>query len=130
VNSLTISVAIAAAPQTVYEYAGDPRNLPHWAAGLAQSVEQVDGEWVAHTATAALKVRFVDKNALGVLDHYVGLPSGEEVYCPMRVIADAGGSLLLFTLYQRPDMTDEQFTTDAELVAADLEVLKGVIESR
>lgn len=43
-----ISVYIARRPAEVYEFASDPRNLPHWAVGLAGSEVWRDGdEWVA-----------------------------------------------------------------------------------
>jgi hypothetical protein len=43
-----ISVYIARRPADVYEFASDPRNLRHWAAGLARSEVRRDGDdWIA-----------------------------------------------------------------------------------
>jgi hypothetical protein len=69
-----LSQWIDAEPAAVYAFASDPRELPRWAAGLADP------------ALADADVRFAPGNEFGVLDHVVALPSGESVYNPMRVI--------------------------------------------
>jgi hypothetical protein len=56
------------------------------------------------------------------------LPSGEIIYNPMRVFQNENGSELVFTLYQRPGMSDQNFRHDEELVASDLQRLKSLIE--
>ncbi len=38
-------------PGDVYSYVTDPRDLPTWAAGLAKSVEQRDGQWIVDSGT-------------------------------------------------------------------------------
>ena len=67
-----ISVFIARRPAEVYEFASDPRNLPRWAAGLARSEVRRDGdEWVADAPFGKIRVRFVQRNSFGVMDHDV-----------------------------------------------------------
>jgi hypothetical protein len=46
----------------------------------------------------------------------------------MRVILNGDGSEILFTLIQHPDMTDQQFQEDAELVLGDLHTLRRLLE--
>ena len=75
-----------------------------------------------------VRVRFVERNAWGVLDHYVTLPGGDVVYNPMRVVANGTGSECSFTLFRRPGVTDEQFEADAAWVTRDLQALKGLPE--
>lgn len=124
-----VSVTIERPPREVYRYASDPRNLPSWAAGLSGSIAQVDGEWVADSPMGRVVVRFTASNALGVLDHDVVLPSGETVHNPMRVVANGEGSELLFTLFQRPGMSDEELAADAAAVERDLLTLKRLCEA-
>jgi hypothetical protein len=76
-----------------------------------------------------VKVQFVETNPFGILDHLVTLPDGARVYNPMRVFPNADGSELIFTVYQRTDMSDEQFADDARAVARDLATLKTLLES-
>jgi hypothetical protein len=65
-------------------------------------------------------LRFVPRNDLGVLDHYVRTAAGEEILNPMRILENGSGSEVLFTLFQRPDMSEEAFLADAAMVEADL----------
>ena len=63
-----------------------------------------------------------------MLDHDVTMPDGEVVHNPLRVLRNDDGSEVVFTVYQRPGMTDEQFEQDAAAVAADLERLRALLE--
>lgn len=113
----------------VYEYASNPANLPYWAPGLGDSVENVDGQWFVETQSGRVRFAFVERNKYGVLDHEVVLPSGEVIYNPMRVVADGDGAEVVFSLRRLPDMSDEDFARDAGLVQADLTRLKHVLEA-
>ena len=128
VESRHLSERIGRPPQEVYRYASDPANLPHWAPGLGDSVEEIDGQWYVETSTGRVALAFAARNDFGVLDHYVTLSSGEVIYIAMRVIADEAGSEVLFTLRRRPGMTDAEFEGDATAVMADLARLKHILE--
>lgn len=127
-GSRQIAEHIDRPPTEVYEYASNPANLPEWAPGLGTSVEEVDGRWLVDTPGGRVAVAFARRNDFGVLDHHVTLPSGEEVYVPMRVTADGNGSEVVFSLRRLPGMTDDEFTRDQDLVAADLARLKRILE--
>ena len=99
-------------PQEVYAFVRDARNLPKWASGL-------DG---------AVKVRFVDPNPYGVLDHYVSVNSGPEVYMPMRVFPNGEGAEVLITVFRQPGVAEDAFVQDTQWVRRDLEMLKELLE--
>ena len=108
---------VAASPAAVYAVAADPDNLPRWASGLARGEVRRDGDaLVVDSPMGRVTVTFVPRNALGVLDHEVRLPSGEVVTNPMRVVAHyySRGSSLLRDL--------------ALLVWRDLEALGRLVE--
>ena len=128
-ESIHISERIGRPADEVFEYAVDPANLPEWAPGLGSSVENVDGRWFVDTPMGRVGFAFVERNALGVLDHEVTLPSGEVIYNPMRLIPDGGGCEAVFTLRRQPGMSDQEFASDAEAVAADLARLKKIVET-
>ena len=114
-----VSIWIAADFDAVHDIASDPAQLPRWAAGLSDP------------ALADSTVVFVPFNELGVLDHVVRLPSGEQVYNPMRVIPQQLGDThceVVFTVRRRPGMTNQQFEADAAAVAADLTTLRDLVE--
>ena len=124
-----ISVSVNRSAAQVYEFASNPENLPKWAAGLSGMIEKVNEDWIAESPMGTVKVKFAEKNQFGVLDHDVTLPSGVKVYNPMRVFPNNDGSELIFTLYRRPDMSDQMFAEDAEAVTRDLEKLKTLLEN-
>ena len=80
------------------------------------------------TSQGPAQVRFAERNDLGVLDHYVKLSSGVEVYVPMRVVPNGSSSEVVFTLFKTPEMSDKQFAEDAGMVERDLKTLKSVLE--
>ena len=96
----------------VYNFVSDPKNLPKWASGL----------------DAAVKVRFVERNKYGVLDHFVAAGSGAEVYMPMRVFPNGEGAEVLITVFRQPGVSEEQFAKDTLWVRRDLERLKELLE--
>jgi hypothetical protein len=46
----------------------------------------------------------------------------------MRVVANATGAEVMFTLLRTPEMTDEIFAEDAAAVERDLAALKALLE--
>ena len=126
--SRTLSVSIRRHPNKVYEFVSNPENLPKWAKGLGESVRKQGGDWIVETPKGPMKIRFTEKNNLGVLDHYVTIASGAEVHVPMRVLPNGAGSEVLFTLFRLPDMSDEKYAEDMKLVEHDLQTLKDLME--
>jgi hypothetical protein len=115
-----VSRVIAASPGSVYEFARDVENLPRWAAGLAQSEVVRDGDaLIVESPMGRVRVRFVERNTLGVLDHDVTLPSGTVVTNPVRVLAHPEGAEVIFTVRQI-ELDDAEFARDIEMVVADL----------
>jgi polyketide cyclase/dehydrase/lipid transport protein len=129
-ESRHISERIRRPLNEVYEYAADPANLPEWAPGLGSAVENVDGQWFVETPMGRVGFEFVERNAYGVLDHEVTLPSGEVFYNPMRLAPDGDGCEAVFTLRSSPGLSDEEFERDARAVADDLARLKEIVEGR
>ncbi len=89
----------------VYEYVFDPAHLPEWAPGLCSAVENVDGTWFVVSGADRLRFDFAERNAFGVLDHDVTMPSGEVVHNPMRVIPDGDACEVTFAVRRQPGMT-------------------------
>lgn len=124
-----ISIYINRSPADAYAFVVDPENLPLWAAGLARSeVTREGADWIADAPFGKVKIRFAEKNHLGVLDHDVELDSGISFHNPMRVMKNGEGSEFVFTLYRQPEMSDEQFAADRAAIEADLLTLKKILE--
>lgn len=129
-QSCNLSISINRNAKDVYDFVSVPVNFGLWASGLGKSLKQVNGEWIAETPEGAAKIRFTEHNELGILDHWVSTEPGLEIYIPMRVIPNDGGSELIFTLFRLPGMSDEKFSADAEWVMRDLTTLKKLLESQ
>lgn len=132
--SQTLGISIACSPSKAYEFIRDPRNLPQWANGLCASVrpsgedDSAGVDWIAETPHGPVGLSFVERNAFGVLDHYVSPSPGVQIYVPLRVLPNQGGSEVIFTLFRQPDMTDQRFADDADMVRRDLNALKQILE--
>jgi hypothetical protein len=130
-ESRTISISIPRDWQYVYESVWRPQDFTQWASGLSKSrLERDEAEWwKTEGPDGPIRIRFSDHNAFGVMDHYVDLGTGSEIYVPMRIVANVEGAEVLFTLFRQPGMSDEKFAADAEWVARDLLALKALIAS-
>jgi hypothetical protein len=125
-----LGVSIERPPSEVYEFVASPENLPLWAEGLSGSIRNVAGEWIADSPMGKVRIRFVARNALGVLDHDVTLESGATFHNPMRVVANGAGAEVVFTLFRRPEVSDEELAADVAAVERDLSALKRLLEAR
>ena len=123
-----ISIVINRTPSEVYEFASKPENMPRWAAGLSGSIKKEGDHWVSTSPMGKAKVKFAEKNNFGVIDHDVTLESGKTFHNPLRVIQNNKGSEVVFTLFRQPEMTDQDFNRDAQMVTKDLEKLKTIME--
>lgn len=108
----TVRMTIERPASEVYDFVADSKNLAAWASGLAKDA----------------KVRFVERNLYGVLDHHVRVNGRQEVYVPMRVFANGEGTEVLLTIFRQPGTSDEKFGEDAQWVRRDLEALKALLE--
>lgn len=123
-----VSVVIHRRADEVYDLAGEPCRLPEWAAGLATGTATVDrDELVVDSPMGRIRVRFVARNGLGVLDHEVTLPDGTRVHNPLRVLPHPEGAEVVFSVRQLTD-DDDEFDRDCAMVAADLRRLRGLAE--
>lgn len=127
--ALHISRSVDAPPQRVVAVAGDPAQLPRWAAGLAAGVREEGGRWFTDSPMGPVEVAFRGPLDAGVLDHDVTLPDGTVVHNPLRVLANDTGSEVVFTLFHRTGVSEEDFRADAELVRTDLDRLAALLET-
>jgi hypothetical protein len=58
----------------------------------------------------------------------VTLNTGVTVQNPIRVLPNAAGSSVIFTLMRREGVSSQQFEEDAKAVQRDLETLKRLLE--
>lgn len=127
-ESRTFTVSIGRDWREVYGFAHRPESFPLWASGLASGLERDGAEWIAQGPGGPVRIRFSPPNDFGVLDHTVVLASGEEVFVPMRIVANGSGAEAMLTLFRLPGMNEETFARDADWVRRDLTALKRLME--
>ena len=66
--------------------------------------------------------------AIGVADHDVTLPSGEAVTNPLRIIPNAEGCDVIFTVHRRLGVSSAEFAADIDTVTSDLATLRESME--
>jgi hypothetical protein len=132
-RSRTLNVSINRKPKTIYEFVLNLENFPIWAKMECRSIKLLNGEWIAETPQGQAKVRIMERNDLGILDHYVRLLSSpnvcEEVFVPMRVVQNGDGSEVVLTVYQLESMSEEKYAEDLRMVEQDLQNLKSIVEN-
>lgn len=125
-----LSVGIKRPPSVVYDFVRSPENLPRWASGIGSNPRREGERWIIDMPDGPVEIRFVEKNELGVLDHFVTAGDGTVFFNPMRVVPNNLGSEVSFSVFQFPGVSDEQFLTDAETVSRDLQALKALLEAQ
>ncbi len=124
-----IGISIDLPVEEVYAFLADPLNFPKWAEGLGQGFKHLEGmTWLVETPMGLMRVMFSEPNRHGVLDHALIPASGEAIHNPMRIFANGSGSEVVFTLYRRDGMTEDDFARDADWVMSDLRRLKTLLE--
>ncbi len=124
----TLSISVARPAQEVYAYLADPRNFPRWSKFIIGMRSDADG-WIGKTPHGEVRMRFTPRNDLGVLDHWVSPNPSVTVYVPLRVLANAAGSEVTFTVFRQPNMNYAGFAQDMAMVQRDLDSLKATLES-
>lgn len=120
-------MSIARPLAEVYAFVRDGANLPRWASGLGESVEESGDAWLADGPLGRVTVRFAPRNPFGVLDHEVTLPSGVTVHNPLRAIPNGSGCTLTFTLMRAPGEPADKLAADRAWVERDLQKLAALL---
>jgi len=129
-EAVVVSQAVDVSADLVYAFASRMDKLPLWASGLAEGIEQRDGEWFAESPMGRVKVEMAPTNSFGVLDHDVTLPNGLSVHNAFRVTPCGDGSLLTFIVLRLAGVSQEGFDADVAHVRRDLMALKVLLEQR
>jgi hypothetical protein len=124
-----IGVSIERPFDEVYAFLADPGNFERWASGLGKGLTHIEGQsWRVGSPEGPVTVRFSAPNPYGIVDHEVTTPAGARILNPLRVIANGSGSEGVFTLFQRPGVSEEDFEADVRWVTRDLQTLKRLLE--
>jgi len=128
-RSAVVHISILAPPKSVIAFLSDMENWKTWAPWIHSVGRPSGGYWKLETEAGPMKIRFVEPNSLGVLDHEVTVASGMVVLNSMRVLPNGDGSELVMVVFQSPGVSTEQFDRDVQAVTDDLTRLKAAAEA-
>jgi hypothetical protein len=127
-DAQTRSVAIGAPPAAVLEYLADPQNLPRWAPGFAPSIVERDGQLIVRQADDNELVICLEVGAeAGTVDIVSAADRRRGAFT--RVIPNADGSELLFTLLFDPSNPSNAVAAQMEIVDAELVRVRNACEA-
>jgi hypothetical protein len=125
-RAVTRSITIAAPPPAVHAYVADARNLPAWAPGFAPRIRPDGESWVVTTDGREFNIvvlaepnsKSVDIVSAG--DHSRGLFT--------RVLPNADGSELLFTLLLPPDTAERAIEAQLITLSSELAAVRDACQ--
>lgn len=125
----TLSVAIQAPAEKVWEFIADVRNWKQFS-DFSKNMEQVsEDEWVAHTKQGDIRVRtFFDKEHM-TLDQ-ICYPNGDEQLIPYRIIPKGDSCILMMTNQQTANVNDAEYAQQNVWIKQELEAVKRIMENQ
>jgi hypothetical protein len=109
-RSKTVTRALAAPRDEVFDYLADVENLPAWATEFARELKVVDGRHKVVNGLGELFFRIEADERTGVIDMFAGPTPEAMALFPTRVVELPGGrSAFTFTMFQGSEMSDELF---------------------
>ena len=130
-KNATHTLTIDAPKLRVFEFISRVENLPKWATVFARDVRRDgEGRWKVATPQGEILFRIEADAGSGVIDMYGGPDERSLNYWPARVVASPdGGSVFIFTGFQYPGMSDEEFRNAGEGLERELPILKRLAEA-
>ncbi len=125
----TQTVSVQVAPEQLFDFVVDPRNLPRWAIHFCQSVRpNADGSWTARGEEGEVTFRVRADGKCGVVDWHLTPAPGVEVLAASRVLPSGSGATYVFTQFRAPGMPDEGFQKQISDLREELQALRAALE--
>jgi hypothetical protein len=128
--SEVITISIRRPYAEVHEFLADPMNFTRWASVPDSVMEPLGGnDWLVDLPSGRSVIRIMPRNAYGVFDYQVFVPGGDGgPTVPVRLIPNQTGADLSLVWFKREGVSEEQFRSEIEWAASDLQRLKTLLE--
>ena len=124
-NSRTASLVLSAPQNSVFSYLSTIENLPKWATEFCKELKTEDLDYKVTTPMGEMYFNIKADLGTGVIDMFAGPEKDTMGVFPVRVLGLPGGtSIVLFTMFQAPDMSDEAFLKQHESLLKEFENIK------
>lgn len=122
----TDAIAIRVAPDDVFRFLAEPRNLPTWAPGFAQEVRPDDDDWLVTSGAVELRIEMPTSAEHRTVDM---VPVADRtVGAFMRVVPNGEGSECLFTMSFPAGTPDAAVADQMAAIATELETICSLLE--
>jgi hypothetical protein len=120
---------LSAPKEKVFSYLSRIENLPRWATEFCHQLKVVHGKHKVITCPAMggveLFIQIRADQKTGVIDYLAGSTQDQMTAWPARVVELSDGSCaFLFTMFQGPGVTDEQFQGQHESLLREFDNIK------
>ncbi len=124
-NIKTASVVIQAPKNKVFQYLSNIDNTPKWATEFIKELKIDNGKYKAVTPMGEVFFKLETDEKTGVIDMFLGPSEDRMTIFPSRVISLPGElTVYLFTLFQDPHSSDEQFQQGFDSLKKELKNIK------
>ncbi|HTL68287.1 MAG TPA: SRPBCC family protein [Lacunisphaera sp.] len=121
----TVSIAVAAPRDPVFNYLANLENLPGWSTEFCERLELRQGRWWAYTPQGEALVDLEVSAATGLLDFQVGPTPDQMALFPVRVLPlGPRRTLVSYTFIQQGAVSDEAYEAQYHAL---LIVMRGLI---
>jgi hypothetical protein len=124
-RSESVTTVLDAPADAVFEYLSSIDNLPDWATEFARELRWENGEAMVRNGLGEFVFRIDADPDTGVIDMLAGPRADQLALFPTRVVGLPGDrSAFTFTMFQQPDMPEEQFESQHASLLRELEGLQ------
>ncbi len=124
-NSKTAALVLSTPKEKVFSYLSSIENLPRWATEFCMELKVVDGKHKVATPMGELFFKVISDEKTGVIDFFTGPTEDALGILPLRVLAlPGGGSVTTFTMFQSPNMDEENFNAQFQSLLKEMENIK------
>lgn len=126
----TYTLQLETSKEEAFDFLSRVENLPKWAPLFATEVTPVfDGYYILKTVAGEILFKIDADPMSGVVDMYGGLSADKMTFWPARVVdRPYGKSLLIFTIFQFPEMSECEFDAQCRVISHDLPNIKRELE--
>lgn len=128
-QACTMQISIARPWREVCGFLAEPRHYARWASWIGPSLRQRGGEWsVRRPRGGWAKVRFSERNAFGVADHWLLEDEDHARLVALRALPHGEGCEVLLTLFREHGSDEAAWARQLAAAQQGLQQLCDVVD--
>jgi len=130
-KSSTHTLTLSAPKDKVFDFLSRIENLPSWATLFCRELKPIGRDrYKVVTPQGEIFFLIEADRATGIIDMYGGPSEHEMAYWPARIVSRPdGGSLFVFSAFQYPGMSDQDFDQQCAGLAHEFQNIRALTEA-